>query len=118
MKTKYWILLLAVVAIVCTAMSIPMLTGEHEAAYAEIISNGKTVTTVSLNQNQTFSVLTPEGSNLVTVEDGRIGVTQASCPDHYCISRGMCSGGAQIVCLHNKLVIRFLDPQAVDSVVG
>lgn len=118
MKTKYWILLLAVVAALCAAASLPLLTVGEDAQYAEIISDGKRVTVVDLKVDQCFSVATPSGTNTITVADGKIGVTQASCPDHYCMDRGMCSRGAEIVCLPNKLIIRFLGAQTVDSVVG
>jgi len=118
MKTKYWILLLAVILIACIGLSIPLLTGQETAAYAQVISNGHPVTTVDLDIDQSFSVSTPLGNNTITVKDGKIGVTQASCPDHYCMDRGMCDRGAQIVCLPNKLVIRFLASEGVDTVVG
>lgn len=118
MKTRYWIALLAVILIICTGLSIPLLFPGADAAYAEIISNGKTVTIVDLGIDQSFSVLTPDGGNVITVQDGKIGVTQASCPDHYCMDRGMCDRGAQIVCLPNRLIIRFRGAQAVDSVAG
>lgn len=118
MKTRYWIALLAVILIICTGLSIPLLFSGADAAYVEIISNGKTVTIVDLSIDQSFSVLTPDGGNVITVQDGKIGVTQASCPDHYCMDRGMCDRGAQIVCLPNRLIIRFRGAQAVDSVAG
>ena len=54
----------------------------------------------------------------IAVKDGKIGVTAATCPDHTCMDRGMCSNGVQIVCLPNKLIIRFLNDQTVDSMVG
>ena len=118
MKTKYWIILLSVILALCLGLSIPLLYSGQDARYAEIISNGKTVTVVDLGIDQTFSVVTPNGSNSITILDGKIGVTQASCPDHYCMDRGMCSGGTQIVCLPNRLVIRFQGTQAVDSIAG
>ena len=46
------------------------------------------------------------------------GLTEADCPDGYCMDRGFCSGGAQIVCLPNRLVISFLASEEVDFVVG
>ena len=118
MKTKYWIALLAMVFILCLGLSIPLLLPNEDAQYAEIISDGKTVTVVDLSIDQSFSVSTPDGTNSITVKDGEIGVTQASCPDHYCMDRGMCGGGAQIVCLPNKLIIRFIGQQTVDMVAG
>ena len=61
---------------------------------------------------------TGHGTNTVTVKDGKIAVTAASCPDSYCMKRGFCQGGAQIVCLPNRLVIEFVGSQTVDGVVG
>ena len=54
----------------------------------------------------------------VIVENGKIAVTEASCPDHYCMNRGFCASGTDIVCLPNKLVIHFLGTQTVDAAAG
>lgn len=95
-----------------------LLPGKHAQA-AEIISNGKTIQIVSLYTDTEFTVPSPNGGeNTITVKDGKIGVTAATCSDHYCMDRGMCSNGVQIVCLPNRLVIRFLGKQTIDSVVG
>ena len=51
-------------------------------------------------------------------KDGKIAVTEASCPDHYCMKRGFCNSGTEIVCLPNRLVIQFLDAQEIDAAVG
>ena len=118
MKTKYWIAVLAAIFLICAGISLSILLPGEDAAFAEITSNGHSVTTVDLQMDQVFSVTTPDGTNTITVKDGKIGVTQASCPDHYCMDRGMCSQGAEIVCLPNRLVIRFVGKQSVDSVVG
>jgi hypothetical protein len=34
------------------------------------------------------------------------------------MARGFCSGGTQIVCLPNRLVIEFLAEQEIDGIVG
>ena len=52
------------------------------------------------------------------VENGKIGVCEATCPDHYCMKRGFCNSGTEIVCLPNRLTIRFLGQQEIDAVVG
>lgn len=119
MKTGYWIALLAVILAVCIGLSIPLLLPGEDAAYAEITSGGQILKIVDLRIDQEFTVETPDGGvNTVTVRDGKIGVTAANCPDHYCMDRGMCGSGAQIVCLPNKLIIRFEGPQMADTVVG
>lgn len=119
MNTKTWIVLLAVVLAVCLGLSVFLLQPGDAAGYAEISSQGEILKTVDLRIDQEFTVTTPDGgSNTVTVRDGHIAVTQANCPDGYCMARGFCDRGSQIVCLPNRLVIRFLGEQTIDAVVG
>ena len=114
MKTKYWLMIFGAVAAVCIALSLPLLR-QDQARFARITSKGETVKTVDLMIDQEFTV---DGKNTVTVEGGKIAVTWADCPDHYCMKRGFCAGGTDIVCLPNRLVIEFLGEQAVDAAVG
>ena len=117
MKTKYWISLLALIALVCLGISLVTMGGE-DAARAQISSNGQVVRIVDLSVDQEFTIETDDGHNVITVKDGKIAVTEASCPDHYCMARGFCSKGAQIVCLPNRLVIEFLGEAEIDMNVG
>ena len=114
MKTKTWIILFAAVAALCIVLSLPLLQQE-ESRFARITSGGREIKTVDLLVDQEFTV---DGKNTVTVKDGKIAVTWADCPDHYCMKRGYCSGGADIVCLPNRLVIEFLGDQEVDAAIG
>ncbi len=114
MKTKYWVAIFTVVAAVCIFLSLPLLRQE-EAAFARIVSKGEVVKTVDLAIDQEFTV---DSKNTVTVRDGKIAVTWADCPDHYCMKRGYCDRGTDIVCLPNRLVIEFLSEQTVDAAVG
>lgn len=118
MKTKFWIALIAAVLIACTGLSLWLLWPGEDAAYAEVWSEGKLLHTLDLSVDRELTVQTARGTNVVTVKDGKIAVTQADCPDHYCMDRGFCAGGTQIVCLPNRLVIRFQGQQEVDGVVG
>ena len=119
MKTKYWIALLGILFVLCLGLSIFFLMPGQAATYAQIVSEGKVVETVDLHIDREFTVTNSRGgSNTITIRDGKIGVTDASCPDHYCMHRGLCNSGAQIVCLPNFLVISFTGQQEVDIVVG
>ena len=102
------------VASVCIALSLPLLRTQ-QARFARITSRGEVVKTVDLSIDQEFTV---DGKNTVTVKDGKIDVTWADCPDHYCMKRGFCTGGTNIVCLPNRLVISFVGEQEVDAAVG
>ena len=118
MKTKYWIALLSVALFLCFVVSYLTLGTGADAARAKITSEGKILRTVDLSIDQQFTVETDSGYNVVTVKDGKIAVTEASCPDHYCMARGFCSKGAQIVCLPNRLIIEFLGEAEIDGAVG
>lgn len=116
MKTRTWILLLLALLALCLGLSLPLLLG-GPASQAEIWSDGVLIARVDLAVERELTVTGPYGENVVTVSQGRIAVTQADCPDGYCVARGFCNRGAEIVCLPNRLVIRFVDGGA-DAVVG
>ena len=119
MKTTYWIMILTAVLILSIVGTIPLFLSGDDAAYAEIRSEGKLLRTVNLSEDQEFTITTAAGgTNTITVKDGKIAVTNASCPDHYCMDRGFCSGGTQIVCLPNRLAIGFVGEQEIDGLVG
>ena len=119
MKTKTWILLIAVLLLLSLGGSFFLLRPQNSAAFAEISSPGNGKKTVDLRIDDSFYVFTPEGGyNLITIPDGKIAVTDATCPDHYCMERGFCDSGVEIVCLPNRLVIRFLGQQKADFAIG
>ena len=118
MKNKYWIILLAAVLVISAGASAVFFLPEKEASWAEIRSDGQVNRLVNLKVDQEFTVPCPGGFNTVTVKDGKIAVTEASCPDHYCMHRGFCNSGASIVCLPNKLVIEFVGEQEIDGFIG
>ena len=118
MKTKTWILILAALLLVSIGMSVWILLPGQAADRIEIWSEGVLKYTLSLYEDQTLTVTTATGTNTVTIKDGAVAVTEASCPDHYCMQRGFCQSGTDIVCLPNRLVIRFLGKQKIDGVSG
>ena len=118
MKTRVWILLLLLSLILCIGLSLWLLRPRDDAGRVQIKSQGKVLYELDLSEEQVLTVESHNGSNTVTVKDGKIAVTAADCPDHYCMDRGWCSGGTPIVCLPNGLVIEFLDGGEIDGAVG
>ena len=116
-KTRIWILILAAVLLVSAVLSAWFLW-PREAQSAEVYSDGQLLFTLDLRVYQERTVQSQYGTNVITVKDGKVAVTQADCPDHYCMDRGFCSGGVQIVCLPNRLVIRFAGEPEIDAAVG
>lgn len=117
MKTRTWILIFASILLL-SALACVLLFRGGGAAIAEIWVDGVLRETVDLRIDRSFTVESERGSNTVEVRDGTIRVTEASCPDHICISRGACDGGAPIICLPNRLVIRFTGSGGTDATVG
>ena len=96
-----------------------LLRRQPDAASAVVTSGGNVVKTVNLRENQQFTITSEAGGkNIVTVLDGKIAVTEATCPDHYCMKRGFCASGTDIVCLPNRLVIHFTGAKTIDAAVG
>lgn len=119
MKTKYWLTAIGVLLAGCLGLTFFLFQPKEAAAQAQIRSGGQLIKTVDLGKDQTFTIRTEAGGeNVICVRDGKIAVTQANCPDHYCMARGYCNSGAQIVCLPNQLTITFLGETEVDFALG
>ena len=119
MKTRTLIILFAAIFVLSLGAGLYFLMPGEASASAEITRQGQVIKTVDLRIDQTFTVESEDGGyNVITVQDGKIGVTEASCPDHYCMMRGFCDSGTEIVCLPNKISIRFVGQQEIDAIVG
>ena len=118
MKNRIWILLLALILALCAVSGWLLLGPGEEADQAQVWSEGELLYTLNLRIDGSITVQSALGTNVITVRDGKIGVTEADCPDGYCMHRGFCAGGADIVCLPNRLVICFVEDQGVDTVIG
>ena len=118
MKTKYWIMIFALLLAICGGSCLFLLSPAQPAQQVEVWSEGKLKCTLNLNKDQELTVESAYGTNIVTIRDGAVAVTEADCPDSYCMKRGFCSGGTEIVCLPNRLVLRFVGQQEIDGIVG
>ena len=118
MRTKCWIIILSAVFLLCLGLSIWLMVPAGAARAVEVRSHGKLLYTLPLNVDTQVTVDTGSGSNVITVKDGKVAVTQADCPDGYCMDRGYCDSGVSIVCLPNSLVLTFTDGGELDAVAG
>lgn len=77
---------------------------------ANIYVNSELVYSVDLSgvdEPYSLTFYGEDSYNIVTVEKGRVCVTQAGCPDQVCVRQGWISdSAAPVVCLPNRLVIR------------
>lgn len=84
------------------------------AQQAIIQYDGKTVKTVSLSENQEFS-LTEDPTVHFRVKDGAIAFVNASCPDKICEQTGFLSkSGQTAACLPKKVLLKVVGPDKHD----
>lgn len=90
------------------------------AQTVEIISGGEVLCTIDLSHtsDREIRIDYDDGYNIVEITDGKIHVSEADCPDKVCINMGFLRSGAPIVCLPNRLVIRYVQGAEVDAVAG
>lgn len=92
------------------------------AKTAQILQNGKVVQTVDLDVDEPyeFEIVSESGHNTIRVENGKIGVVDADCPDKICVRQGFIDNGAlPIVCLPHRLSVVITDNGSdIDAVSG
>ena len=117
MRTKHWILLLGLVFVLLAGIVFYQQHSAKPAAAAEVWVDGRMYTSLDLAKDQVLRVESERGWNELTVSGGKISVTAASCAGNDCVRCGAANAGAPIVCLPNRLSIRFTDNHGVDAVV-
>lgn len=122
-KNLAWVGVFALIAAVCAIVIVCRAKTAPHGKTAKILSDGETVRVVDLENVKDpceFTVTSKDGGeNTVRVENGRIAVTGASCPDKICVKRGFISGAQPpIVCLPNKLTVVVTNDSGVDAVTG
>ena len=73
---------------------------------AHVTVDGSLVREVDLSSDETFTLESNGGRNVVEVRGGKISVVAADCPEKICVRRGAIScGGEVIACVPHKLLI-------------
>ena len=113
-----WIIIFAALCLICALILVVM--GRRSGERAEIIVDGEVVRTVELSEDNEFDIELGGGEfNRIRVENGRIAVIDASCPDKLCVRQGYISGGGiPIVCLPHRLSVEVTGGSGVDAVTG
>ena len=120
MKTKTWILIIAVFTLAAIAASAWILLSRKGAGVVEIVQDGQVLQEIDLRavtEPYTFEVRSEKGTNVIEVEQGRIRIQEADCRDRFCVNQGWLSDGVvPIVCLPHRLAIRVKDAGSADAV--
>lgn len=85
----------------------------------EIVQDGKVLYQFELSQveNQTVEVEYDGRVNTIQIQNGRIRMLEADCPDYTCIQMGWLNSSAPVVCLPNHLVIQYADHMANNDIL-
>lgn len=76
----------------------------EEGSYAEIRKNGILLGEYSLSEDRKIEI---GRSNTLAIENGKIFMEKAYCPDKYCINMGKVSmEGEEIICLPNRVTVK------------
>ena len=86
----------------------------------QIVQDGTVLYRFDLSkmEDQTIDIEYKGRINTIQIENGKICVLEADCPDHTCVRMGWLESSAlPIVCLPNHLIIKFADTtEEVDAV--
>lgn len=115
-------MIFSAVIVLCTVVWMCFFYLKHSNV-AAVYSNGKLIERIDLTTvtgQREIEVKNGEGVNIIIVKNNYIAVKSATCPDKICINHGQLKSSASpIVCLPNKLVIKFEDGSAeVDGKTG
>ena len=76
---------------------------------ARIEINGEEYMTVPLDEDQVITISNEYGTNVITIEDGAVCVTEADCGNQVCVDTGaIYDVGRMIVCLPHLLSIEII----------
>jgi len=121
MNHKYPLIALAVILLLAGIGGSLWVMRPRNSAQVEIVQDGIVLYQLDLSQEEdrTFSVEYEGRTNLIEIDNHRIRVLDAECPDHTCVRMGwLGDGGLPIVCLPNHLVIQFVQMSAELDVIA
>lgn len=113
-------------AAVCIVIFLAGITGslwlifKPHGQTVQIIQDGEVLYTINLDKSEDriIEVKYKENKNTIQIKNHKISIIDAECPDHTCMKMGeLKSSAAPIVCLPNKLVIKFAESDKIDAEV-
>lgn len=82
------------------------MNSNSEKKFAVVKVDGVIISKLDLSANETFTVETSGGKNIVAVKNGAVSVVEADCPDKICVRRGAIKNvGETIACVPHKVFI-------------
>lgn len=123
-KDFKWISIILLLLAISIIVIIVHGNSDEKPKTARIIQNGTTIRIIDLQnvkEPYEFEVISDDGAqNTIRVENGRIGIIEASCTDKICVGQGYIDNmSVPIVCMPNRLSIVIEDGgNSTDAVTG
>lgn len=90
---------------------------DSQNAAVQIYEDGVLTGEYPLSQDRVLE-LSGEYHNTITIQDGKVAITDSDCPGQDCVHSGWISGpGRSLVCLPNRVEIRITGSSDVDFAV-
>ncbi|MDW2798815.1 NusG domain II-containing protein [Clostridium boliviensis] len=107
---KEVILIVTILAISFLLLIVNRFIFSKPARYLEITVDGNHYETLDLNQDTEILVKGYQGgTNRIVIQNGKVHVSDASCPDKICIHQGTIEQtGESIVCLPNRMIAQIM----------
>jgi len=104
------LLIVIIIVISCILFLANRIIFSTPARQVEISVDGEVVNTLDLNQDADILVEGYNGgTNRIVIKDGRVHVSEATCPDKICVHQGWIEQtGESIVCLPNRMIARII----------
>ena len=111
MTNRIWIVVFSFVALLCLGIWLFISNASSPSKVVGIYKDGSLVEKIDLNSvtgEREITLSGDLGDNVILVSNGRIEMKSADCPDKICVEHGeLKSSSSPIVCLPNKVVIKF-----------
>lgn len=111
MTNRIWIVVFSFVALLCLGIWLFISNVSSQSLVVGIYKDGSLVEKIDLNSvtgEREITLSGNYGDNVILVSNGRIEMKSADCPDKICVEHGeLKSSSSPIVCLPNKVVIKF-----------
>lgn len=116
------IALLGIMSVICIAVIFYSEQNDVSDKYAMIYQDGNLLYSINLNDVESPYEITITGDddayNTILVENGKISMSKASCPDKICVNTGsVTSSFLPIVCLPNKVVIQIKETSSSGNTI-
>lgn len=111
MTNRIWIVVFSFVAVLCLGIWLFISSVSSQSLVVGIYKDGSLVEKIDLNSvtgEREITLSGEYGDNVILVSNGHIEMKSADCPDKICVNHGeLKSSTSPIVCLPNKVVIKF-----------